>query len=410
MTARTSRQQRSGKSYLHGVLRDGATAYRFRHGGQRLLQSNTGFGMRVARGNGFMPVNFKYLHGQAYLQQDYGMDYPASRFPLPDTHHQSGVLQTETPVSDLNGTDMRSSQNTQLPSESGYGTVYRQSQSVMPETGQNAAATGDVTVPPVINSSTRPAVEINIPDDDGERQITGKRSAELRHAEPKSVDSDYLHIPDGTSGYTSDRTSGHISDKTAVDQPALLNRLPRGDKGVRMPPNLTAGRLAEMLERSNFGESGIKRQHTDKSDSAGQRQNNNSIATTVKPEGERSSFVSSPRTRKSDMRHDASIKPGTVKMPPVSNVTKAGGTESAETKQNALRTTREAQNRVRPAAGRPFRSIAPAAGMESDTQTGLSPPKPKTVTVNRVTVVHDNGVSAFWERSYLPRMSLRVLR
>ena len=75
MATKVSKQQRNGKSYLHAVVRDAARPYTFRASGRRLLQRSSGQEIKNVYSHLFMPSNFKYLQS-SFNEYGYGSATP----------------------------------------------------------------------------------------------------------------------------------------------------------------------------------------------------------------------------------------------------------------------------------------------------------------------------------------------
>lgn len=355
-----NRQQRSGSSYMHGVLRDAARPFAYRGSARRLLHAAGSCRMRPLYGNGFIPVDFKYLAGH------YGYEYGS----------------TESPPTLL------------PPGKPGAGQVKDPMAAVAPSAGmpekpaflQRPAPAGQVPpqsdTPSAGIQSTRPArtVDIRIPGGAGQKTAVAKAPEKKEQGGAASTSPVAQALPQPVSNAA--------ESKAAMPQ--------------RLPPNLSLNALARMLEQQNFELPAAAK-------------------TAAKPDSKKNPAAGLPQLaarpaikeeNRSARGHDNAVlrrQPASVVAAAARPSAKVQATASAQLAR-LQPPPRRAPRPLPPEKNSAQEPHAPGPVKTGSAHKRAHAPAHKPLPARRVTVIRRSVPAAFWERSYLSHSELRIYR
>jgi hypothetical protein len=406
MITSSNKQQRSGKSYMHAVLRDAGRPYSYRNTAQRLLQAGGTFRMRAIYGNGFMPVNFRYLH-TPYFGHDSGVVgnsfLPA---PIPASMPEPGRAKMPEPGranETLRDLPMKNGMDTGLPQQLA------------------ADANDDTFVTPLYRS-------------DSETQDTVQFQPDIKPLAPLVHDAQTIdiRIPDsGSQMRNSDQTSDSKNTKVRRSDDAAT---PPSDKQTvvssaarphitetmlqRLPPDLSLSSLAKALEQHNF-----------------RQQDRAAIADEAAIALQAKSGMPQVDTGISEINSSSSQENNTHQAQAVTQYRRAvSGAQHVEPVQQLIEKTRPAPviAGAMVAAQQPplklvtMRKQRTVLSRQEHEQRGNSQQFAETFTdsmnkrmhkvrrqpvrYRQLTVIRQTTPDAFWERSYLARLELRMYR
>jgi hypothetical protein len=367
-----NRLQRPGRSYLHGVLRDAARPFGYRGGTQRLLQAGGVSGLRPLYGNHFMPVAFRYLDAP------YGY---ASGSSQPSGFSAAHSVTAPAFVSAARA----------VP-------VYAAAASVSapagnPQTAASAAsADAERNSPPLTPQPAAP-IDIRIPGGDFREKVPRAevQPSQQNAAAPRPA----MSLKTETEKTALDPEQEPRA-KSGAQQPAPAAPLPQ-----RLPPNLSLGALARMLERQNF-------------------EKPENIAENIKGQDKAPESEASPRSA----LRVAGKEPVQVPMPErTARIKPAAATATTSSSRMVARVVaRPAEvrlpmpGRAAPADHARARQSASPSGREPQQKAGIarSPARARersqARSPRRVSVIRRTAPAAFWERSYLSALELRLFR
>lgn len=391
-----NRLQRPGRSYLHGVLRDAARPFAYRSGARRLLRAENAAGLRPLYGNHFMPVAFRYLdtpYGYEYGLSDAPRFTPAQPVPASagEPHHVPPRQRADKPESAPH--DARPA--TAAPA--------RKPEPRMPECAPRPPGAVDTAA---ADTPTAPAIDIRIP---GAGTRGTASHIEARARTPASQQDAAVPPPASVL---------KAQSKAAAQQPQTAERSrPEARPAVSAPPlpqrlpgNLSLKGLAEMLERQNFEKPAVARRETRDPDPDARRPSRLPLAAAAEPRPDTAAGASIATRVLPPEKRIASIKPAVAaaaveprRMPAAAKVS----ARRPELRMPAPRRTAPEERRTQQAAPRPDREprkagIARAPARATGHRQALS--------TRRVNVIRRTAPAAFWERSYLSSLELRLYR
>jgi hypothetical protein len=376
-----NRLQRPGRSYLHGVLRDAARPFAYRGGARRLLRAESASGLRPLYGNHFMPVAFRYLDAR-YGYYEYGSTPAPAVGPVQSAAVPRAVTSIAAPAGN--------------------------SASAAPDAAVKKPAGHPVSAVSVVapkTESTTPARDIQAPVSSG--GVMPQRAA--------TID---IRIPGGDPLKTARpaaRATAPVLHQDAVEPEQERQAEPKTSRPShavpqpqRLPPDLSLGTLAKMLERQNFERSEIKAGDESPASNAPLRSAhpvvaNESAGVKVSPRAHRTAQAAMPR-------RNASIKP----------VAAASAAEPARMAARVAARPTELRlsmpRRAAPANSARASRSAPDSGREPRQKAGTArgparaAGRERAQSTRRVTVIRRSAPAAFWERSYLSAFELRMFR
>lgn len=375
-----NRLQRPGRSYLHGVLRDAARPYAYRNGARRLLHGEAGCGLRPLYGNHFMPVAFRYLDAS------YGYEYGSSPAPGVGAVHSAAapraVASMATPAGNSASAVPAAAAKTPAGNPASAASV------VAPKTEPDMRARD--TQAPVSSGGVMPqpaaTIDIRIPGGDPHKH---KMVQSATRATAPALQQD------------AGEPQQERCDESKMPQPARAAPLPQ-----RLPPDLSLGALAKMLEQQNFEKPGIKGKDESPEPNALPRS-----APRV-PMPESAGVKVFPRAQKTAQgtmpERNVSIKPAVAS---AVTPTRMAARVSARPMELRLPMPRRAAPAVSARASRsasesgrePRQKAGTARGPARATGRGHAQ-SPRRVVIRRT------APAAFWERSYLSAFELRMFR
>lgn len=389
-----NRLQRTGRSYLHGVLRDAARPFAYRSGARRLLRAEGAAGLRPVYGNHFMPVAFRYL------DTPYGYEYglsDAPRFtPAQPVQALAGEPHVPPPRRDDRPATAPRDARPVTAAPAGKPEPHMPERAPQPPRAADTAAAG---------AQAAPAIDIRIPGAD----TRGTAShIEARARTPASRQDPAVPPPPSVL---------KAQSKSAAQQPETAERSrpeawpadPATPLPQRLPGNLSLKGLAEMLERQNFEKPAAAQGEARGPDPDARRPSRFPLAAAEpRPDAATGASIATrvllPETR------IASVKPAVAaaaveprRMPPAAKVS----ARRPELRMPAPRRTAPEERRTQQAAPRPDREPRKAGIARVPARaTGHRQAR----SSRRVNVIRRNAPAAFWERSYLSSLELRLYR
>jgi hypothetical protein len=371
-----NRLQRPGRSYLHGVLRDAARPFGYRGGAQRLLQAGGASGLRPLYGNHFMPVAFRYLDAP------YGY---ASGSSQPSGFSAAHSVTAPAFVSAARA----------VPAYAAAASASASAPAGDTQTAVSAVSAAAERIPRPLTPQPVAPIDIRIPG--GDFHETVPRAAiqsSQQNADAPPLASSLKTEPEKTAREPEQEPRA----KSGAQQPVPA---PAAPLAQRLPPNLSLGALARMLERQNF-------------------EKPESITENIKSPDKAPESEPSPRS----VLRVAGKEPAQVPMPErTARIKPAAVTATTSSSRMVARVAaRPAEvrlpmpGRAAPADRARARQSASPSGREPQQKAGTarSPARARersqARSPRRVSVIRRTAPAAFWERSYLSTLELRLFR
>lgn len=386
-----NRLQRPGRSYLHGVLRDAARPFAYRSGARRLLRAENAAGLRPLYGNHFMPVAFRYL------DTPYGCEYGLSDAPrfTPAQPVAASAGEPHVPPRRRDDKPVTAPHDARpVTAASAREPESRMHEHVPQRPTETAAA-----------SQTAPAIDIRIPGAD----TRGTASRIEARVPAPALQRDSADPPASILKAEAKPAAQPETEKRTT-QTEARPVVPAKPLPQRLPGNLSLKGLAEMLERQNFEKPAAARGETRDPDPDARRPSRLPLAAAAEPRPDTAAGASIATRVLPPEKRIASVKPAVAaaaveprRMPAAAKVS----ARRPELRMPAPRRIAPEERRTQQAAPRPDREprkagIARAPARATGHRQALS--------TRRVNVIRRTAPAAFWERSYLSSLELRLYR